>query len=125
MTDAPLLAKHLLWAAATPAAANEAFNVVNGDVFRWQSMWGRIAHWFGLEPAPFDGTIQPLKMQMANDARGPATGNYPSAVFDLGGLRTLFKVSGNHPDARGSRQAAPVWEGRSPGMEWRSTFAYR
>jgi nucleoside-diphosphate-sugar epimerase len=68
MTDARLLAKHLLWAAATPAAANEAFNVVNGDVFRWQWMWGRIAHWFGLEPAPFDGTIQPLKMQMANDA---------------------------------------------------------
>jgi nucleoside-diphosphate-sugar epimerase len=68
MTDARLLAKHLLWAATTPTAANEAFNVVNGDVFRWQWMWGRIAHWFGLEPAPFDGTIQPLEKQMANDA---------------------------------------------------------
>src|ERR1700743_3663098 len=39
MTDARLLAKHLLWAAATPAGANEAFNVVNGDVFRWGGMW--------------------------------------------------------------------------------------
>src|ERR1700754_2910904 len=68
MTDARLLARHLLWAATTPAAANEAFNVVDGDVFRWQWMWGRIAHWFGLEPAPFDGTIQPLEAQMANDA---------------------------------------------------------
>jgi nucleoside-diphosphate-sugar epimerase len=69
MTDAGLLAKHLLWAATTPAAANEAFNVVNGDVFRWKWMWGRIADWFGLQPAPFDGTVVPLEQQMADDAR--------------------------------------------------------
>jgi nucleoside-diphosphate-sugar epimerase len=49
MTDARLLAHHLLWASTTPAAANEAFNVVNGDVFRWSWMWGRIAGWFGIE----------------------------------------------------------------------------
>ena len=68
MTDAGLLARHLLWATETPAAANEAFNVVNGDVFRWSWMWGRIAAWFGLEPAPFDGEILPLETQMADDA---------------------------------------------------------
>lgn len=68
MTDAGLLARHLLWAAETPAAANEAFNVVNGDVFRWNWMWERIATWFGIEPAPFDGSIQPLEVQMAGDA---------------------------------------------------------
>ena len=68
MTDAGLLARHLLWAAETERAHNEAFNVVNGDVFRWQWMWGRIAGWFGLEPAPFDGTVRPLEQQMANDA---------------------------------------------------------
>lgn len=68
MTDAGLLAQHLLWATETPAAANEAFNVVNGDVFRWKWMWGRIAGWFGLEPAPFDGAILPLERQMADDA---------------------------------------------------------
>ncbi|WP_375460706.1 SDR family oxidoreductase [uncultured Enterovirga sp.] len=67
MTDARLLARHLLWAATKPAARNEAFNVVNGDVFRWSWMWGRIADWFGLGPAPFDGTIQPLEGQMADD----------------------------------------------------------
>ena len=64
MTDAGQLARHLVWAATTPAAANEAFNVVNGDVFRWSWMWGRIADWFGLAPAPFDGTILPLEKQM-------------------------------------------------------------
>ncbi len=68
MTDAGQLARHLLWAAETPAAANQAFNVVNGDVFRWQWMWARLAEWFGLEPAPFDGTVQPLEQQMAGDA---------------------------------------------------------
>lgn len=68
MTDAGQLARHLLWAATTPAAANEAFNVVNGDVFRWSWMWSRIADWFGLEPAPFDGSVQPLEAQMAGDA---------------------------------------------------------
>jgi nucleoside-diphosphate-sugar epimerase len=68
MTDANQLARHLLWATETPEAANEAFNVANGDVFRWSWMWERIAAWFGLDPAPFDGTIRPLETQMADDA---------------------------------------------------------
>jgi nucleoside-diphosphate-sugar epimerase len=68
MTDARLLADHLLWAATTPAARDEAFNVVDGDVFRWSWMWARIAEWFGLEPAPFDGTVMPLEEQMRDDA---------------------------------------------------------
>ena len=67
MTDAGQLARHLLWAAETPAAHDEAFNIVNGDIFRWQWMWGRIAEWFGLEPAPFDGIVRPLEQQMAED----------------------------------------------------------
>jgi nucleoside-diphosphate-sugar epimerase len=68
MTDAGLLAEHMLWATETPAAHDEAFNVVNGDVFRWSWMWSRIAEWFGLEAAPFDGTVIPLEQQMAHDA---------------------------------------------------------
>ncbi|MGY8712106.1 NAD-dependent dehydratase, partial [Bradyrhizobium sp. 18BD] len=68
MTDARQLARQLLWAAETPAAANQDFNIVNGDVFRWSWMWARIADWFGLEPAPFDGTVLPLEQQMADDA---------------------------------------------------------
>jgi nucleoside-diphosphate-sugar epimerase len=68
MTDARQLARQLLWAATTPAAANEAFNIVNGDVFRWSWMWGRIADWFGIEAVPFDGVVRPLEQQMAGDA---------------------------------------------------------
>jgi len=68
MTDARLLARHIEWASTTPAAANHGFNVVNGDVFRWSWMWGRIAAWFGIEPVAFDGVVRPLEQQMADDA---------------------------------------------------------
>ncbi|MGU3286735.1 SDR family oxidoreductase [Methylobacterium mesophilicum] len=70
MTDARLLARQLLWASTEPKAANEAFNVVDGDVFRWSWMWGRIADRFGIEAVPFDGTVRPLEDRMAQD--GPA-----------------------------------------------------
>ena len=65
MTDARLLAKHLLWAATTPAARNQAFNVVNGDVFRWKWMWKRLAGWFGVEAAELEGEGVPLEKQLA------------------------------------------------------------
>lgn len=68
MTDSRILARQMLWASTTPAAANQAFNVTNGDVFRWKWMWGRIAEWFGLTPAPFPSVPSPLAEQMANDA---------------------------------------------------------
>jgi nucleoside-diphosphate-sugar epimerase len=67
MTDAGILASHLVWAATTPAAQNQAFNIVNGDVFRWKWMWERIADWFGVPALPFDGTVRPLERQMAED----------------------------------------------------------
>jgi len=66
MTDAHLLARHLEWASTTEAARGQAFNVVNGDVFRWSWMWGRIAGWFGLQPAPFPGQGTPLERQLAD-----------------------------------------------------------
>ncbi|MFK3971707.1 SDR family oxidoreductase [Pseudomonas sp. NPDC087358] len=67
MTDARQLARQQLWAATTPAAANQAFNVTNGDVFRWKWMWGRIAEYFGLHPAAYPEKPAPLEQQMAGD----------------------------------------------------------
>ena len=60
MTDAGLLARATLWAATEPAAANQAFNINNGDLFRWSEMWPKIAAYFGLECAP------PLPMMLEN-----------------------------------------------------------
>ncbi|MCW5830890.1 MAG: SDR family oxidoreductase [Labilithrix sp.] len=68
VVDARLLARHLSWAVATPAARNEAFNVVNGDVFRWQRLWAAIADYFGLEVAAYPGTATPLEQQLAGEA---------------------------------------------------------
>jgi nucleoside-diphosphate-sugar epimerase len=67
VTDARMLARQLMWAADADAARNEAFNITNGDVFRWNWLWGKIAAWFGLQAAPFDGVVQPLEQVMAND----------------------------------------------------------
>jgi nucleoside-diphosphate-sugar epimerase len=68
MTDARLLARHLEWAATTDPARNQAFNVVNGDIFRWKWMWRRLAGWFGIEPAPFPDQPTPLERQLADAA---------------------------------------------------------
>jgi nucleoside-diphosphate-sugar epimerase len=60
VADAGLLAKATVWAATEPRCANEAFNITNGDLFRWTDMWPRIADWFGLDVAP------PLPMSLTD-----------------------------------------------------------
>ncbi len=70
--DARLLAKAAAWTATHPACANQAFNVGNGELFRWEHLWPRLAAFFGLEaagPAPirlrdFMQDKEPLWKQM-------------------------------------------------------------
>ncbi|SDM75651.1 SDR family oxidoreductase [Allokutzneria albata] len=52
MTDAGLLARATVWAATDPRCANQAYNINNGDLFRWSEMWPKIARFFDLEVAP-------------------------------------------------------------------------
>jgi nucleoside-diphosphate-sugar epimerase len=66
VTDARILARHLAWASTTPAAANQAFNVVNGEIFRWRWLWPRLASYFGIEAAPYPGHKQPLEKMLAD-----------------------------------------------------------
>ena len=47
--DASLLARALAWAASTPAAWDETFNVTNGDVFTLAGVWPALAAAFGME----------------------------------------------------------------------------
>jgi nucleoside-diphosphate-sugar epimerase len=47
--DADLVARALRWAADTPAAAGGTFNLTNGDVFCWDTVWPVIAATFGME----------------------------------------------------------------------------
>jgi nucleoside-diphosphate-sugar epimerase len=68
MTDARILGKQLVWASTHDFAKNNAYNVVNGDLFRWNWLWPRIAKWFDVEWEGFTGEVTPLETQMANDA---------------------------------------------------------
>jgi nucleoside-diphosphate-sugar epimerase len=52
MTDAGLLAKATVWAATEERCANQAFNINNGDLFRWSELWPKIADFFELAVAP-------------------------------------------------------------------------
>ena len=50
--DADLLARVIDWAGRSPAARDETFNVTNGDVFAWRSVWPAIADALGMEVGP-------------------------------------------------------------------------
>jgi nucleoside-diphosphate-sugar epimerase len=50
--DADLVADVMVWAAQSPQAANEAFNITNGDVFEWRSLWPALAQTLGVETGP-------------------------------------------------------------------------
>ncbi|WP_024875162.1 SDR family oxidoreductase [Saccharomonospora piscinae] len=60
LTDATLLARAAVWAATTPRCAGQAFNITNGDLFRWRHLWPVIADHFGLKVA------DPLPMSLAD-----------------------------------------------------------
>jgi nucleoside-diphosphate-sugar epimerase len=68
VTDATLLADHLVWASTTAAAADQALNIVNGDVFRWRRLWPRLADALGVESEGFNGEPAPLENQMRDAA---------------------------------------------------------
>jgi hypothetical protein len=62
-----VLAEASIWAGTSEAAQNEIFNITNGDYFRWQHMWPRIAKMFDMEVA--DPVPIPLSVYMAD--KGP------------------------------------------------------
>lgn len=65
VTDAGLLAEQMLWCATHEAGQDEAFNIANGDVFRWRWLWPQIAEHFGLPWEGFEGRPRTLETAMA------------------------------------------------------------
>mgnify|MGYP003348892748 CR=1 FL=1 len=45
----PFIASAALWAATEARCANQAYNITNGDYFRWLDIWPRLAAVFGME----------------------------------------------------------------------------
>lgn len=66
--DADLLARVLAWAAVAPEAANETFNVTNGDVYTLRNVWPVLADAFGMEV----GDDLPCSLAATMPAREPA-----------------------------------------------------
>lgn len=68
VTDADLLGEQLVWACTHKEAENEAFNIANGDTFRWRWLWPQIAEQFGLEWEGPTGTPRTLEASMTDVA---------------------------------------------------------
>jgi nucleoside-diphosphate-sugar epimerase len=68
VTDADLLGEQLVWASTHKEAENQAFNIANGDTFRWRWLWPQIAEQFGLEWEGPTGTPRTLEASMTDVA---------------------------------------------------------
>jgi nucleoside-diphosphate-sugar epimerase len=68
VTDADLLAEQLVWASTDPAGRDQAFNIANGDVFRWRWLWPLIAERFDVPWVGFEGSPAPLADRMGDAA---------------------------------------------------------
>lgn len=97
VTDAELLAEQLAWAATSPRAANETFNTVNGDVFRWRQLWPVVAAGLGVAAAPYPGHAQPLAERFAD--AGPEwtriAGRHGLVRADLDRLASWWHTDGD------------------------------
>jgi nucleoside-diphosphate-sugar epimerase len=51
-SDSRLIAQVAEWAGTHEIAANETYNVVNGDALLWQDLWGSVAAHFGMPTGP-------------------------------------------------------------------------
>jgi nucleoside-diphosphate-sugar epimerase len=70
-TDAVHLARAAVWAATEPRCANQIFNITNGDYFRWEHLWPRIADFFGIQAAP----PMPIRLTEMMADKGPLWDN--------------------------------------------------
>jgi len=110
-SDVGMLNRAMLWASTDPAAANQAFNIANGDAFRWEHMWPRVAEMFDIEPGP----VEPMPMvdfmadkaglwrELAQehglrqpDLQAVVPWSYADAVFSRDWDNLLSTVKANH-----------------------------
>lgn len=67
ITDPGLLARAMEWVATQPQCANQAFNVTNGDLFRWKNLWPRLADFFGVQT----GEVRTVSLAAQMADKGP------------------------------------------------------
>ena len=89
VTESTHFANAALWAATDQRYGNQAFNITNGDYFRWRNLWPRIAEVFQMSLA--DPQTISLTQHMAD--KGPLweemTAKYKLKRVSLHGSRRL------------------------------------
>jgi len=93
-TNSKLHAEFCAWAALEPRAANQAFNVVNGDTESWQNLWPKVASHFGLKVKP-DQFTSPTNLESSSttmDAKPPITSLAPTLGLSDHALTQPSKV---------------------------------
>nr|GEX32798.1 3-oxo-delta(4,5)-steroid 5-beta-reductase-like [Tanacetum cinerariifolium]GEX43639.1 3-oxo-delta(4,5)-steroid 5-beta-reductase-like [Tanacetum cinerariifolium] len=70
-SDADLIDEQHIWAAVEPNAENEAFNIGNGDVFKWKHFWKVLSEQFEVENGGFDESVGKISLvEMMKDKAG-------------------------------------------------------
>lgn len=89
VSNSDLIAEQEVWAAIDPRGKNEAFNTMNGDVFKWKKLWKSLAEKLGVEYVPYSGQPAPWGEIMKD--KGPVwekivqdNGLYPSKLEEVG-----------------------------------------
>jgi nucleoside-diphosphate-sugar epimerase len=93
--DANLVGQVMLWAAQAPQAANEIFNVTNGDVFEWRSAWPAMAKTLGVETGPDEPTSLAAYIRDNADVWSKIVAKYGLASGDL---RSFVGQGDQHAD---------------------------
>ncbi|CAN6685445.1 unnamed protein product [Malus baccata var. baccata] len=78
------MAEQHIWAAVDPYAKNEAFNMNNGDVFKWKHFWEVLAEQFGIEEYGFDKE-ESGRLRLVEMMEGKEVAVWWFADFVLGG----------------------------------------
>jgi nucleoside-diphosphate-sugar epimerase len=102
--DADLVADVMVWAAQSAQAANEAFNITNGDVFEWRNAWPAMAETLGVETGPDTPTSLAAYLAENVDVWDKIVAKYDLRSRNL---RELVGQGDQHAGLREHRQATP------------------
>jgi hypothetical protein len=95
MADADLVGEVMVWAAQSPQAANEIFNVTNGDVFEWRSVWPAMAKTLGVNAGADEPTSVAQYIRENVDVWAKIVARYGLASGDL---RSFVGQGDQHAD---------------------------
>jgi nucleoside-diphosphate-sugar epimerase len=93
--DANLVGQVMVWAAQAEQAANEIFNVTNGDVFAWRSVWPAMAQTLGVELGSDKPTSLAMYIRENADVWSKIVAKYGLASGDL---RSFVGQGDQHAD---------------------------